>query len=142
MGCGLQRNLRSRDRQLVGWVFVPVVRGCWATDYVRVEWIHGLRNGARSNNHARTGPIRVDAPYDPGNWSPDAVQNGSNTVAQPRSSNESATSRMVDGIYRPLMAVGLDSHCCHADRDRKSTRLNSSHLGISYAVFCLKKKHN
>src|SRR5437899_5483459 len=30
------------------------------------------------------------------------------------------------------------------ERDRKSTRLNSSHLGISYAVFCLKKKtrHN
>src|SRR5438045_6668623 len=27
-----------------------------------------------------------------------------------------------------------------ADTDRKSTRLNSSHLGISYAVFCLKKK--
>src|SRR5262245_64665051 len=26
--------------------------------------------------------------------------------------------------------------------DRKSTRLNSSHLGISYAVFCLKKKNN
>src|SRR5258705_1832283 len=28
----------------------------------------------------------------------------------------------------------------YIDRDRKSTRLNSSHLGISYAVFCLKKK--
>src|SRR5438045_5519227 len=27
-----------------------------------------------------------------------------------------------------------------AQADRKSTRLNSSHLGISYAVFCLKKK--
>src|SRR2546426_7860288 len=27
-------------------------------------------------------------------------------------------------------------------RDRKSTRLNSSHLVISYAVFCLKKKKN
>src|ERR1035438_2661828 len=27
----------------------------------------------------------------------------------------------------------------HPDTDRKSTRLNSSHLGISYAVFCLKK---
>src|SRR5262245_64361475 len=26
------------------------------------------------------------------------------------------------------------------EKDRKSTRLNSSHLGISYAVFCLKKK--
>src|SRR5258705_7457265 len=29
---------------------------------------------------------------------------------------------------------------CEQHRDRKSTRLNSSHLGISYAVFCLKKK--
>src|SRR5690606_35789472 len=28
----------------------------------------------------------------------------------------------------------------HRDRDRKSTRLNSSHVKISYAVFCLKKK--
>src|ERR1035441_10826259 len=28
----------------------------------------------------------------------------------------------------------------HGYGDRKSTRLNSSHLGISYAVFCLKKK--
>src|SRR5690625_5325820 len=27
-----------------------------------------------------------------------------------------------------------------AQRDRKSTRLNSSHVAISYAVFCLKKK--
>src|SRR5690349_23040764 len=27
-------------------------------------------------------------------------------------------------------------------RDRKSTRLNSSHVEISYAVFCLKKKNN
>src|SRR3989442_8314967 len=29
-----------------------------------------------------------------------------------------------------------------APRDRKSTRLNSSHVRISYAVFCLKKKKN
>src|SRR5690554_7516769 len=28
------------------------------------------------------------------------------------------------------------------DEDRKSTRLNSSHVRISYAVFCLKKKKN
>src|SRR5256885_3438037 len=31
-------------------------------------------------------------------------------------------------------------HWPHEDGDRKSTRLNSSHLVISYAVFCLKKK--
>src|SRR5690625_3827220 len=37
------------------------------------------------------------------------------------------------------------SACCSAGisrhRDRKSTRLNSSHVAISYAVFCLKKKN-
>src|SRR5947207_7278296 len=32
------------------------------------------------------------------------------------------------------------SHRIDRDRDRKSTRLNSSHTVISYAVFCLKKK--
>src|SRR5262245_62369643 len=37
---------------------------------------------------------------------------------------------------QPRRAVGRRAG--HADR--KSTRLNSSHLGISYAVFCLKKK--
>src|SRR5437762_9251977 len=31
-------------------------------------------------------------------------------------------------------------HALHAKKDRKSTRLNSSHRCISYAVFCLKKK--
>src|SRR3712207_6985575 len=31
-------------------------------------------------------------------------------------------------------------HGLITDRDRKSTRLNSSHANISYAVFCLKKK--
>src|SRR5204863_3586046 len=30
----------------------------------------------------------------------------------------------------------------HAELDRKSTRLNSSHVEISYAVFCLKKKRS
>src|SRR2546426_6469093 len=34
--------------------------------------------------------------------------------------------------HRTIMSVAM--------RDRKSTRLNSSHLVISYAVFCLKKK--
>src|SRR2546426_6591946 len=37
-------------------------------------------------------------------------------------------------------AAGPDAELRHRHRDRKSTRLNSSHLVISYAVFCLKKK--
>src|SRR5256885_5821948 len=42
---------------------------------------------------------------------------------------------------RELESVGLESELSVAI-DRKSTRLNSSHLVISYAVFCLKKKQS
>src|SRR5262245_63994536 len=44
---------------------------------------------------------------------------------------------------RPRLTVQTQRGCplaCEFCGDRKSTRLNSSHLGISYAVFCLKKK--
>src|SRR3712207_8286871 len=37
--------------------------------------------------------------------------------------------------------VGLDEVGRPRAQDRKSTRLNSSHANISYAVFCLKKNH-
>src|SRR3712207_8771461 len=40
----------------------------------------------------------------------------------------------------PLAPGMLASHYAPRARDRKSTRLNSSHANISYAVFCLKKK--
>src|SRR5437899_12047860 len=41
---------------------------------------------------------------------------------------------------RKVLQQGLAELACANHTDRKSTRLNSSHLGISYAVFCLKKK--
>src|SRR2546430_2463685 len=40
----------------------------------------------------------------------------------------------------PLTAASRSERTPHSKRDRKSTRLNSSHSQISYAVFCLKKK--
>ena len=45
-----------------------------------------------------------------------------------------------DAIIR---SIGLDEtlHADFGSGDRKSTRLNSSHVAISYAVFCLKKKN-
>src|ERR1035441_6965309 len=43
-------------------------------------------------------------------------------------------------LHVPYWAPDLHVGMCCAIQDRKSTRLNSSHLGISYAVFCLKKK--
>src|SRR5262245_62875402 len=46
------------------------------------------------------------------------------------------------GAPPSLERVARDRRASRDSRrqDRKSTRLNSSHLGISYAVFCLKKK--
>src|SRR5256885_12978893 len=40
-----------------------------------------------------------------------------------------------------LVRLELDGEKVTKEEDRKSTRLNSSHLVISYAVFCLKKKN-
>src|SRR3712207_7784931 len=53
------------------------------------------------------------------------------------------------GEARRILDVAQEAHAALAemlllefDQDRKSTRLNSSHANISYAVFCLKKKEN
>src|SRR5258705_7805956 len=48
--------------------------------------------------------------------------------------------RVVDDARRAGAPVVLRLVAVEVQEDRKSTRLNSSHLGISYAVFCLKKK--
>src|SRR5699024_11563235 len=44
------------------------------------------------------------------------------------------------GIACTTVTRGLGSSVLPTCSDRKSTRLNSSHVSISYAVFCLKKK--
>src|SRR5690625_6752982 len=43
---------------------------------------------------------------------------------------------------RPLVEHSPGASVHFFAKDRKSTRLNSSHVAISYAVFCLKKKNN
>src|SRR5690606_39483654 len=45
-----------------------------------------------------------------------------------------ATAVLMRPVFTPTMPASI------APADRKSTRLNSSHVKISYAVFCLKKK--
>src|SRR5690606_39780746 len=44
------------------------------------------------------------------------------------------------GIHVRRRRLGQLNRLDQPERDRKSTRLNSSHVKISYAVFCLKKK--
>src|SRR3712207_7932011 len=52
--------------------------------------------------------------------------------------------RNVHVLFQPELTVDRSSHArkrALLHGDRKSTRLNSSHANISYAVFCLKKKN-
>src|SRR5207248_11538041 len=48
----------------------------------------------------------------------------------------------VRSLYRASEGESVSGIAASGERDRKSTRLNSSHRTISYAVFCLKKKKN
>src|SRR5262245_64902664 len=57
---------------------------------------------------------------------------GREALEQPVVARDAVPQEVVERRHRALGQVALE--------DRKSTRLNSSHLGISYAVFCLKKK--
>src|SRR5690606_41430540 len=73
-----------------------------------------FRGLPRGERRALAGPLEAgDTRRRPGNHVPLFVGNGHNGVVERR-----------------------------LDVDRKSTRLNSSHVKISYAVFCLKKKKN
>src|SRR5438067_4591349 len=65
----------------------------------------------------RAGPVRLRRVVDPGR--------GGGLVAGARAARAGGPCR--------------GTRACH-QADRKSTRLNSSHVSISYAVFCLKKK--
>src|SRR3712207_8920948 len=55
-------------------------------------------------------------------------------------SEEEQPEVVIAGRMMSRRVMGKASFAELQDRDRKSTRLNSSHANISYAVFCLKKK--
>src|SRR5258707_10596170 len=61
-----------------------------------------------------------------------------------RASSPSLAAAPAGPEIRPWLsarAASIISFSCLTRADRKSTRLNSSHANISYAVFCLKKKN-
>src|SRR3989440_2072698 len=63
---------------------------------------------------------------------------GFSEIQKPASMAERKSIWFVAGAVNLHLGIEADFH--PAKRDRKSTRLNSSHDQISYAVFCLKKK--
>src|SRR5437899_9658935 len=67
------------------------------------------------------------------------VHGGGSDLIFPHHEAEIAQAEGLTG-KEPLARYWLHTGLLSIKGDRKSTRLNSSHLGISYAVFCLKKK--
>src|SRR5699024_11960168 len=68
--------------------------------------------------------------------------NCSRTSGSARATVASSLRAPTGGIRSQMPSSGDSSiRPAEINRDRKSTRLNSSHVSISYAVFCLKKKN-
>src|SRR2546430_13258648 len=75
-------------------------------------------------------PISIHTPY--------AIATASRRLGRRNCANQSTNSTVASRQSNSMFAstISASPDC----RDRKSTRLNSSHSQISYAVFCLKKK--
>src|SRR5437773_7542730 len=76
------------------------------------------------------------------------VRNGASHEAHPRMNGDVPPFRRQQVVHDDQLCLALKQHPyergtdearASCNEDRKSTRLNSSHITISYAVFCLKK---
>src|SRR5207249_6382924 len=89
----------------------------------------------RDREHRRRGPAGRRGPPD-----------GSRSARTPRDAKSTPSSfpsgELGSHVARETLHVLEHRAQLRHGRDRKSTRLNSSHVSISYAVFCLKKKKN
>src|SRR5690606_39786559 len=75
--------------------------------------------------------FQVRAPRQEGSWR-GAPKDGFTACPAPENPSAALSTRCLNSNAPQLQAI--------RSLDRKSTRLNSSHVKISYAVFCLKKK--
>src|ERR1035441_5865455 len=103
----------------------------------------GFKPGPTRRQAARTKPLQLQLHF----WGRNPlflavlhyitlVQDSVESVLSCRSKVESSGSGKVESS---AFGMGAKRRLPFPHPDRKSTRLNSSHLGISYAVFCLKK---
>src|SRR5262245_66023531 len=92
-----------------------------------------LATAYKRDNAANGDPVVEDGPD--GQWSrPPGFEGGAGGLVSTAEDYLAFASALLAGGDR-------DGEGVLSRPDRKSTRLNSSHLGISYAVFCLKKKN-
>src|SRR2546426_8546861 len=104
----------------------------------------GQRRSALTDLHL---PSMFRAPQEATGAAHQVREEGHASGTRPPRAQPGATLRATHGAqararrhYRRAGGRGVPDRSSTARPDRKSTRLNSSHLVISYAVFCLKKK--
>src|ERR1035441_6954454 len=133
-----------------GEVYHPGPNKCWRTTKEGLDRLANLSRIVKAGNTLRykqflddfplteVGTIWDDTARDPENFY--VVQTPSNVVRRCML----MTTNPGDLVLDPTCGSGTTAYVAEQWGrrwiDRKSTRLNSSHLGISYAVFCLKKK--
>src|SRR5438477_6333772 len=72
-------------------------------------------------------------------WSSDVCSSDLDVTSLLQGQKDLSTQMTQDHTVIKTIVGGFNDNISHLDR--KSTRLNSSHMSISYAVFCLKKKN-
>src|SRR5262245_57664324 len=114
--------------QFFGWSGVMLVAAVLACDT------------SDSGFRGETAPEATSTPASAGDWRP--LFNGKTTAGW-RGYHQQTMPGGWQAVNGELTRVSQGGDIITVDQfdDRKSTRLNSSHLGISYAVFCLKKKN-
>src|SRR5207302_5823526 len=147
------RNLNAKDiRRIV--TAMETVREQLGPDIdfaVEAHWRYDVRdviNLANALEHVK--PMWLEDPVPPDN--PEAMARVTHAVDVPICTGENLYGRhgfrklielqACDAIHIDIPKAGalLEAKRIAGLQDRKSTRLNSSHVKISYAVFCLKKK--
>src|SRR5262245_64700836 len=101
-----------------------------------------LRRGfGRAQFEAELGGAPIDLGERPAPLGEAEVESGEHDEIERRPGLAEAEGRPAENLVRRFADpdVVRVERVAHRVEDRKSTRLNSSHLGISYAVFCLKK---
>src|SRR5205807_10578124 len=99
----------------------------------------------RHHRYLHSFPTRRSSDLNPGAGWPEPIAPGAPLLPRPkRPQNTPPGLPLVNEIARHDVGFASVQECVASGQlfgeDRKSTRLNSSHLVISYAVFCLKKK--
>src|SRR5439155_2075468 len=100
------------------------------------------RRGAERRQGARRAPEDRPLSAEPRRRRPRQAHVGAARAGLSRERGCAPGARLAEELtrLRATRALGTYPRIHNCPQDRKSTRLNSSHVAISYAVFCLKKK--